>query len=201
MHTKNLPKLMILAACLALAACAETQTVTTPDDSGLAGELVDANGVAAPKWVTNPAKYKGDGGKVICGEGSTGSTRNMNMAQSAAAGRGRTSLARTLETKVSAMLKDYQSTTTGGEAFGKAANDEQHIEDVSKQLTQATLSGTETHETWISKKGTLHSLVCLDVEKFKGVVSGLKQLNEQVRAAVVQRADRAFEELDAATNQ
>src|SRR3954453_12539935 len=79
----------------------------TPDSGPLAGELVDATGKTAPQWVTAPATYRKDmdGQKVVCGEGSIGGTANMNMAQDASAGRARTALARTLETKVKAMLK------------------------------------------------------------------------------------------------
>ena len=97
------------------------------------------------------------------------------------------------------MLKDYQATTTGGENYGTAANDEQHIVDVSKQVTQMTLNGTELKNTWLSKKGTLFTLVCLNVDKFKNTISKMGQLDEQVRAAIVQRADKAFDELDKET--
>jgi hypothetical protein len=123
----------------------------------------------------------------------------MNMAQSASSGRARTALARTLETKVNAMVKDYQATTSGGAEFGKAANDEQHVVDVSKQITQRTLTGTEVNETWVSATGTLHSLVCLNVERFKNTVSEMEQLSEHIRRAVVERADRAFDDLDRET--
>ncbi len=186
----------------ALLGCAKNAPPpVTPESGPLAGELVDARGEPAPTWVTAPASYRKDRDdlNVICGEGSMGATSNMNMAQSASAGRARTALARTLEIKVAAMLKDYQATTSGGSQFGEAANDEQHVQDASKQITDTTLSGTEVNETWISSRSTLHSLVCLNVERFKGIVSGMKQLDEQVRAAVAARADQAWAELDAAT--
>ena len=174
----------------------------TPEGGPLSGELIDGEGKAAPKWVTMPSTYKkdGEGNKVICGEGSIAGTGNMNMAQSASAGRARTALARSLETKVKSMIKDYQATTTGGDQFKGAANDEQHVVDVSKQITDLTLSGTEVTDTWIAKTSTLHSLVCLNVERFKGSVTGMKQLDEQIRKAVVARAEKSWEELDAATS-
>ena len=52
--------------------------------------------------------------------------------------------------KVRSMLKDYQSTTTGGAEFGDSANDEQHVVDVSKQITDISLTGTEIRDTWVS---------------------------------------------------
>jgi hypothetical protein len=59
-----------------------------------------------------------------------------------------------------------------------------------------SLSGTEMTDSWISKNGTYYALVALDVEKFEDSVSRMGQLSEQVRRAVVERADATFAELD-----
>jgi hypothetical protein len=188
---------------LLLPACSHSSPApVTPEEGPLAGELVDADGEAAPPWVSAPSTYKNEasGGKLVCGEGSLGGTNNMNMAQTGAAGRARTALARTLEARVLGMLRDYQSTTTGGEQFASAANDEQRVEDATKQITDTTLSGTEIMETWISSKSTLHSLVCLNVERFKDIVGTMQQLDEATRKAVTARADAAWDELDDATD-
>jgi len=145
----------------------------------------------APKWVLGSSSTA----KEICGVGSAAGSRNVSMMRTSAMGRGRTEIARMLELKVQSMLKDYQSTTTGGEEFGTAANDEQHIVDVAKQITDTTLSGTEQKESWISDSGTLYVLMCADLEKFKNAVSNMGQLSESVRKAVTERADKAFDEL------
>ena len=164
-------------------------------DKKSTGNAIQAELEGAPDWVLGNANTKNE----ICGVGSAGGTRNASVARTAAMGRGRTEIARTLEVRVKSMLKDYQATTTGGEYFGEAANDEQHIEDVSKQITDTSLSGSELKKTWISKPGTLYVLMCVDLNKFKDAVNRMSQLNEQVRAAVVERANKAFEELDEAT--
>lgn len=193
---------LIVLTWMALCACGASETTAvTPDEGPLAGELVDAAGNPAPAWVTAPSNYRKDaeGLKVVCGEGSVGGTANMSLAQNGAAGRARENLALAVETKVAAMLHDYQSTTTGGGQFGAAANDEQHLVDTSRQITERTLSGTEVNETWISSKSTLHSLVCLNVERFKGSVKGMQELDEATRAAVVERAEKAWGELDQST--
>lgn len=183
-------------------ACGGSQTQpVTPESGPLAGELVDAEGEPAPRWVTAPNTHRRDeeDNKVLCGEGSMAGTRNMSMAQSASAGRARTNLAAQLETRVQSMLKDYQASTSGGAQFGGAANDEQHVVNAAKQVTDTTLSGTEVTDTWISSTSTLHTLVCLNVERFKGIVSSMEQLDEAIRAAVVQRAEAAWAELDETT--
>ncbi|MBK8015296.1 MAG: hypothetical protein IPK20_00430 [Betaproteobacteria bacterium] len=100
----------------------------------------------APCWVTKSGHCidkEGEKAKFVYGVGSVAGTRNTGLARDAALGRARTDIARSLQTRVAAMLKDYQATTTGGEDFGKAAADEQHIVDVAKQITDLNVSGTE----------------------------------------------------------
>lgn len=177
-------------AALALAACS---TTPTPPKDAIENELADA-----PDWVRKGCSTYWEKGEErrICGVGAMGGTRNAALARTGAMTRARTEIARSLQTQVEAMLKDYQSTTTGGEAFGAAANDEQHVEDVSRQITEMTLSGTEMVDSWISKSGTFYALVSLDVATFQQAVSQMEQLSESVRRAVIDRAERAFDDLD-----
>ncbi|MGH0033986.1 MAG: LPP20 family lipoprotein [Myxococcota bacterium] len=155
----------------------------------------------APEWVVKGcAAYPGDEGKArICGVGSAGGSNNPSMMRKAAVARARTEIARTLGVKVQSMLKDYQATTTGGEEFGTAAADEQHIVDVSKQITNFSLAGTEHRDTWISNSGTWYALVVLDLDKFEDSVGKMNNLSESIRKAVQERAEAAFDELDEAT--
>ena len=180
---------MIFVFALIMAACG---TANTPKKA-MANEFDDA-----PEWVLNGGSGNS---KEICAVGSTGGTRNASAARTSAVGRARTELTRMFGVKVQSMLKDYQSTTTGGEEFGTAANDEQHIVDVAKQITDTTLSGTEQREQWISKNsGTFYALVCMNVEKFSDAVNSMNQLSENVRKAVVERAEKAFDELSQEIN-
>ena len=181
---KSLISIVSIIFLLVLSACGSADKKDT-------GNAVKNEFDGAPKWVLGSSSTA----KEICGVGSAAGSRNVSMMRTTAMGRGRTELARMLELKVQSMLKDYQSTTTGGEDFGKAANDEQHIVDVAKQITDTTLSGTEQKESWISDSGTLYVLMCSDIEKFKSMVNSMSQLSESVRKAVTERADKAFEEL------
>jgi hypothetical protein len=163
------------------------------EDTPLESEFTDA-----PDWVVQGCNaYWGvDSDRKVCGVGSAGGSRNVSLMRTTAVARGRTEIARTLRTQVQAMLKDYQATTTGGHDYGFAANDEQHIVDVSKQITDMSLSGTEMTDSWISHNGTYYALVALDLDKFEDTVDRMEQLSEQVRRAVVERAEEAFAELD-----
>lgn len=182
--------IMVFVAAAIFTACGSSE------EKKNTGSAVKNELEGAPDWVLGNENSS----KQICGVGSAAGTRNASLARTAAMGRGRTEIARTLQVQVKSMLKDYQSTTTGGEAFGQAANDEQHIEDVSKQITDTTLTGSELRKTWISNPGTLYVLMCIDLQKFKDALNNMTQLNEQVRAAVVERADKAFEALDKETS-
>ena len=170
---------------LVLAACGSADKKET-------GNAVKNEFDGAPKWVLGSSSTASQ----ICGVGSAAGSRNVSAMRTSAIGRGRTEISRMLELKVQSMLKDYQSTTTGGEDFGKAANDEQHIVDVAKQITDLTLSGTEQKDQWVSdNSGTLYVLMCADLEKFKDTVNNMSQLSESIRKAVVERAGKAFDEL------
>jgi len=169
------------------------------DDARTPAEVMPGEFDGAPDWVLQGCSgYSGDE-NALCGVGSMGGTRNTTLARTTAVARGRSEIARTLETLVKAMLKDYQSTTTGGEEFGTAASDEQHVVDVSKQITNFAISGAEPVESWVSDSGTLYALVVLDFEAFEDSIGRMNQLSESVRKAVRERARMAFEELDAET--
>jgi hypothetical protein len=155
--------------------------------------------VGSPPWVSGPCQAGLSNKKAVCGKGSVSGMTNISLATSAAEGRARTELARSLQTHVKAMLKDYQAATQGGPENKTAS--EQHIEDVSKQITDMTLSGTRLQDTWPSPTGTFWALVVLDTESFKDSLTQMKGLDDRERAAIIHRADKAFSELDDATAQ
>jgi len=180
---------------LALSLVAAAGCASTPEPPG---NLVRDELAGAPEWVRKGCSHawEDEDDKRICGVGSMGGTRNAGLARAGATARARTEIARTLQVQVESMLKDYQATTTGGQEFGRAAADDQHVTDVSRQITEMTLSGTEMVDSWISDSGTFYALVALDVERFKDAVGRMENLSEGVRRAVIERADEAFEDLD-----
>ena len=187
-------KILFVAVGLGLAACGGPPPAAAPQPVGssLAAEF---NG--SPTWVRQSCRaFWGDQGKgKICAVGSMGGSRNISLLRSGATGRGRTELARSLQTKVTALLKDYQRTVTGGENFGTAAADEQLVQDTSKQLTDTTLSGTEAVESWTSASGTMYVLVALNTESFTDAMNKMKQLDKKTVDYVVNNANKAFDDL------
>lgn len=151
----------------------------------------------APGWVLNCTEAVDDG--ALCAVGSAEGTRNISLARSTAQGRGRTDISRQLDTVVQSMLTDYQATVTGGEYFGTAADDEQMVVDVSRQITDTTLSGVRQTETWISNDGnTMYVLMVLDSDAFAEALAGMAGLDARVREYVEANRERSFDELDEA---
>lgn len=188
-------KRVVIPSCLVIGLWLGSGCASTPEPPG---NLVRDELSGAPDWVKKGcgSYWDDEDDKRICGVGSVGGTRNTGLARSGAMARARTEIARSLQVQIESMLKDYQATTTGGEGFGTAAADDQHVVDVGRQITDLSLAGTEMVDTWISDSGTYYVLVSLDSKKFKDAVSKMDQLSESVRQAVMQRADQAFEELD-----
>ena len=195
-RTRSLVGVATAGACIAALALSISCSSPSPAKTSRRAQPQPQNELAgAPAWIQRGcAAYWADAPeRGVCGVGSASGSRNIALTTSTAEGRGRTAIARTLDSKVQAMLKDYQATTTGGEEFGSAAADEQHIVDVSKQLTNGTLSGAERRDLWISPSGVVYALMVLDLEKFQGAVWSMKQLSESVRSHVAQQAAKEFE--------
>ncbi|MFM2415718.1 MAG: hypothetical protein RL385_441 [Pseudomonadota bacterium] len=150
-----------------------------------------------PSWALGKCAESLKNKDALCASGSVQGMTSVSLARSAAEGRARTELARVLQVRVKSMMKDYQSAAQGG--TDNTTSSEQYIEDTSKQITDVTLSGSRIEETFVSETGTFWALVVLDVDAFKDALKQANELSEQVRAAIVERAQRSFRELDQAT--
>ena len=198
----HLPSTLILPGRfigLALCACFALACETTPEER--LASLVERELDDAPAWVLSSCNAyweEGADSSRICGVGSMGGTRNIALARSAAMARARTEIARSLQLEVEAMLKDYQSNTAAGERFG-AASDEQNVVDVSRQITEMALVGTELEDTWISRSGTIYTLMSLDQVRFETSLQEADDLPESVRQEVLERSGEAFRDLDRET--
>jgi hypothetical protein len=147
-----------------------------------------------PKWALGKCQDTLKSKDVLCASGSVEGMSSLTMARSASEGRARTELARMLQLRVKSMLKDYQAATQGGPE--NKTTGEQHIEDVSKQITNLTLSGSRVEDTFVSDTGSFWTLVVIDAPAFKDSLTKAHDLDEQVRSQIIERADKAFKEID-----
>mgnify|MGYP001395545095 CR=1 FL=1 len=85
--------------------------------------------------------------------------------------------------------------TTEGD-FSRSS-EEQNIEVALKTVTSATLTGVMIIDHWEHPyRNELFSLARLDLEKFKKNLDNYKELSQEVRDTVKQRADKLHEELE-----
>ena len=158
----------------------------------------------APEWARgNCNAFFKSRGNLICGVGIVTNIKNPNLARTAAQGRGRTEIARILDLRVEAVLKDYQSTTAGtttttgkdGETVDFDDN-RQVIEDVSKQITEVSLPDTYMAENWTGPDGSFYALMVLEMGAFQSSVQGTTEIAVEYRNAIVERAGKLFSDLD-----
>jgi hypothetical protein len=173
---------MVFVAFLFVTSC-KNSGAKKGEESAVMNELE-----GAPAWLLGNE----DSSERICGVGSSAEEKDKSRAKTTAMANAKTEIAKTLQIQIKSMLKDYQATTADSKAFGPANSDEQYIEDISKQITDTVLASSELKKTWTSSSGTIYVLVCLDLQKFKDALNNMSQLNEQIRAAVVERANMAF---------
>ena len=178
---KNTTKvLMGIFAVLFVAACGGTKEVKP---------TVLGNG--CPVWTMQGTAAFNDGN--LYGVGRYKGSNNPSLAFNAADSRARTDLARTLQTKVTSLLKDYQSSTQSGEN----SMDEQDITEATKTFTEQNLTGAVVVDRCPGSDGVLYSLVKLDLKTVEGMIDQQKQLSPKVKAMVKESAAKAFEDLNA----
>ena len=115
------------------------------------------------------------------------------MRRSASDSRARAEIAKTLDTYVAVLNKDYMASTTAGDM--SASSEEQHVQQALKTYSQMELSGVSIVDHWMDNDGTEYALAQLDMESFKNNLDKMKELNARVRDQVRANADKAFDEL------
>ena len=152
-------------------------------------------GAKAPSWVC-------DGGSMMEGGlfGVGSSEKNplgISFQRTEAAAAARDALARQLKIKVKNMFKQFQATT----GIGDAQTADKATQNVSKQVAEATLSGSKIMKTWVSPKGTMFVLVGMpDPKAVAEQVKNIAKTSFKNDKALWQefKAKKAEQELDAA---
>lgn len=149
-----------------------------------------------PDWVVKGGgAFKDSNGKAFYGVGSSTGIKNYSLQREAADNRARNDIAKVFEFYTKSLMKDYQASTTAGDF--KATAEEQNVEEAIKTVTSATLTGVIIIDHWEHPaRDELFSLARLDLEAFKSNLDQHKELSNEVRKAVKERADKLHEELE-----
>lgn len=162
-----------LVCALALIGCASTERTQAPSQ----GEQ--------PDWISNaPAG---------CGVGIAKHRGDSNMARTTAIARARADLAQSLEIRVQAMIKDYQSQ---GEDAGNEFSEERVVQ-VSRQLTDKSLAGSKVVANYLSQDDSheLYTMVCIETQAFGDLLREMNSLSPQAREALRLRAEAEFTDM------
>jgi hypothetical protein len=170
-----------LVAGLNACAADETKTATPGCEGAMCRQGQTIQSVAGvPAWVTQKgAAFSGER-RVFNGVGNAAGIINPSLMRKAAEASARQDLAKTFKTYVAAMTKQYQASTMGGSANN--VSEEQHIEAVSKELTEHTLMGASIAEYWENPtRNEAYALARLDIQQFLDTLSSISAANSQYK--------------------
>jgi len=158
-------------------------------------EQVAAPTSSRPAWVDQGSgAFSGEMGKAFYGVGSAWGIQNPSLLRSTADNRARAEVARIFKTYTASLMKDYSASTMAGDP--NVVSEEQHVEQTIKTFTKAELAGVQIVDHYKDEEtGELFSLARMDLSTFENYMKQAQQLSEAVRQRVVQRAEKAFEDL------
>ena len=156
---------------------------------------VEEEMASAPDWTrggcgATPAR---DGRARLCAVGSATRVHDVGRGRTTAIVRARAEIARSLETKLRAILEDHRAATAKTGDSGSAGAQGLPAADIPRQITDMSLAGTRIERLWISPRNSVFVLVVLDVARFERSLAKMTQLPEPVREAVGKGTRAAFE--------
>ncbi len=159
--------------------------------------------VDGPEWLTKKgAAFSGDDA-VFYGVGVAADVSSSPLKRRAAESQARRDIAQQFNTYIGSLTKQYLADTTAGSM--EAHSVEQHIEDVMKDVSEATLVGVSIVEYWEHPhKNEVYALARLDLKGFLDKMAGMqsaqeafKELDKKIREFVRKNAKRAHADLNA----
>ena len=175
------------------------------------GILLVAGCATSPKPSADPASMgpawvmKGGGafdvekGKVFYGVGIASGIKNKALLRQTADNRARAEIAKTMETYVATLAKDYMASTTAGDM--SKSSEEQHVETALKTFSKTTLHGAAIVDRWMDPSdGSMYALCELDLFSFKDALDKYKELDKQVQDYVRENAEKLHGEMEELEN-
>ncbi|MFZ5569968.1 MAG: LPP20 family lipoprotein [Thermodesulfobacteriota bacterium] len=156
MNHKRMALIMILFVLAAvLAGCSKAQVA----NEALSEEFEDA-----PDWVLGEQSSEA-GALTAVGSAKVGKG-GVQFARTEAMAHARTELSQQLAVKVKALVSNFSQQV----GMGEGQSLDMFTEQISKQVTNETISGSKQKELWISPASDLYVLVCIDPEMVKASV-------------------------------
>jgi len=180
--------------------CAENKPLITAGMERTDIPIRDVPG--APKWTWNEGEAFSGDKKALYGVGSASGIRNPSLRRKHADAQARNAMASVMGTYAAGLHKGFnESTTVGG---NPDASEDQHVSDVLKQVTEASLVGVKIVEYYERPDiNQAYSLARLDIEQIMAMMEKVaasngqfKQLDSKLRDWVRKNAETANEQLN-----
>lgn len=143
----------------------------------------------APEWVRKSGYGNSD--KICAAVGMDTSADTITDDLDYATDRARTELGKQLGIVIKAVHKDYRAKTKGQ----GMRDDEEKVVDASiGEVNNITVSGSQRVDAWDNGK-QLYALVCIDFAKFANAIKDMKNMSEELKAAITERAEKEWDEL------
>ncbi len=186
-------KLFVLFITLAMGILLVAGCSTTPKPSADPASM-------GPAWVMKGSgAFDVEKGKVFYGVGVASGIKNKALLRQTADNRARAEIAKTMETYVATLSKDYMASTTAGDM--SKSSEEQHVETALKTFSKTTLHGAEIVDRWMDPSdGTMYSLCELDLFSFKDALEKNKELDKEVQDYVRDNAEKLHGEMEELEN-
>ena len=151
---------------------------------------------AGPEWVMKGSgAFDVDKGKVFYGVGVASGIKNKALLRQTADNRARSEIAKTLETYVASLTKDYMASTTAGDM--SKSSEEQHVESALKTFSKSTLRGAMIVDRWMDPAdGSMYALCELDLVAFTELLDEYQELDAKIRDYVRDNAEKMHDELE-----
>ena len=181
-----------------------SSTPSEYEEMGSPGKVQAIQNVeGVPEWTFNRgAAFSGER-EVFYGVGNTDGIRHSALRRRAAQAAARRDLASIMQVYVAGLFKSYLAATTAGNM--ESASEEQHVEDVMKEVTDATLVGSQIVQYWENPNNPkqAYALARLDMEqflntikKFGSAMEQFKELDAKVKEHVKNNASKSHGELN-----
>jgi hypothetical protein len=186
-------KLFVLFITLAMGILLVAGCASSPEPSADPASM-------GPAWVMKGGgAFDVEKGKVFYGVGISSGIKNKALLRQTADNRARAEIAKTMETYVATLAKDYMASTTAGDM--SKSSEEQHVETALKTFSKTTLHGATIVDRWMDPAdGSMYSLCELDLFSFKEALDNYKELDKQVQDYVRENAEKLHGEMEELEN-
>lgn len=177
-----LAKLLAIAALAGVVAACSSGPTKVESDLGIKG---------APDWVnegTNILNNKDD--RLFHGVGSASPTGDMSLQKSIADDRARAEVARVLSSYMDVVTNDYMAAAKSGET----GVTEESVSRQVKNLSKVNLTGAKIIGSWRDPRtNTIYSIAELDMKHVKDTLSGVQDMNTDLKRYIETQADNIFD--------